>query len=78
VPGLVASLKVDTRRIQEADLSINDTAQPTPDATTVIDVLPGVKYFIGPGMPLHLGLRIPVNGGGDRKPALDLGIMRTF
>jgi hypothetical protein len=78
VPGLVASLRIDTRRIQEADLAINDTSQPTPNATTAVDLLPGVKYFLGPGMPLYLGVRLPVNGGGDRKPALDLSIMRTF
>jgi hypothetical protein len=78
VSGLVGSLKIDVRRIQEADLAIDDTSQPTPGAETVIDILPGVKYFIAPGMPLRLGLRLPVNNTGDRNPALDFGILRTF
>jgi hypothetical protein len=78
VPGLIGSLKVDVRRIQEADLAINDTTQPTPGSKTIVDVLPGIKYFIAPGMPLHLGLRLPLNNTGDRNPAIDFGILRTF
>jgi hypothetical protein len=78
VPGLIGSLKVDVRRIQEADLSINGTAQPTPGSKTIVDLLPGIKYFIAPGMPLHLGLRLPLNNTGDRNPAIDFGILRTF
>lgn len=78
VPGLIGSLKVDVRRLQDADLSINGTAQPTPGSKTIVDLLPGIKYFIAPGMPLHLGLRLPLNNTGDRNPAIDFGILRTF
>jgi len=84
VSGLVGSLQIDTRRILETDLKVRDGATgtkfatDTPGATTLVDVLPRVKYFVAPGTPLTIGLRIPVNHTDNREIALDFGVHYVF
>lgn len=76
--GLVGSVKVDGRYIQEADLTIDGQPQETPGARAFVDLLPGVKYFLGPGTALRLGLRVPLSDFRDRSVALDLGVAQRF
>jgi len=78
ISGLVGTLRVDTRYIQETDLSVNGVDQTTPGDLLVVDVLPEMKYFLGPGLALRLGLRLPVNNIHDRGPALDFGVVQRF
>jgi len=78
LPGLVGNLKIDTRHIQETNLTINGTDQHAPGQLTVVDLLPGVKYFMGSGTALRAGLRIPLNHMSDRGLALDFGIRQSF
>jgi len=78
ISGLVGTLRVDTRYIQETDLSVNGVDQTTPGDLLVVDVLPEMKYFLGPGLAFRLGLRLPVNNIHDRGPALDFGVVQRF
>jgi|GEM_PF-2525920 len=84
VSGLVGSLQIDTRRILSTDLKVRDGATATdietdtPGATTLVDLLPRVKYFVAPGTPLTVGLRIPVNHTDNREIALDFGVHYVF
>jgi len=78
VSGLVANLRMDTRYIQETKLAVNGVEQKTPGDFVVVDLLPGVKYFLGAGTAFRLGLRLPVNDIHDRGPALDFGVVQRF
>ena len=78
VPGLIGYLKVDVRRIGDAKLTIDGTAQDAADAFTTVDLLPGAKYFLQAGTAVRVGLRIPVNDMDARDPALDFQFVQTF
>jgi len=78
VAGLVAGLKADVRTIASTTLTVDGAAQSTPGAFTAIDLLPTLQWFVGPGTPLRLGLRIPVNHRDNRDIAFDLGLTRAF
>jgi hypothetical protein len=78
IPGLVGYLKVDTRFVGDAELTIEGQEADAAGSFTAVDVLPGVKYFMQAGTALRLGLRIPVNDTGARDPALDFQIVQTF
>jgi len=78
VAGLVAGLKADVRTIASTTLTVDDAAQSTPGAFTAIDLVPTLQWFVGPGTPLRLGLRIPVNHRDNRDIAFDLGLTRAF
>ncbi len=78
VAGLVAGLKLDARHIASSTLIVDGVGQSTPGAFTTIDLLPVLQWFVGPGTPLRLGLRIPVNHTENRDIALDLGLTHAF
>jgi len=78
VTGLVAAVKVDVRWIGAPDLTIDGVAQDVGNDLTVVDLLPGVHYFVAAGTGIHLGLRLPLNDTGNRDPALDLSVVKTF
>lgn len=83
VPGLIGSLQVDSRWIRSTHLKIRDGATATHTAhrtgdVILVDVLPRVKYFVAPGTPLTLGLRIPVDHLDGRDVAFDFGIHYVF
>jgi len=78
VAGLVAGLKVDARTIASTTFTVDGANQSTPGAFTAIDLVPALQWFVGPGTPLRLGLRIPVNHTDNRDIAFDLGLTRAF
>jgi len=78
VPGLMGSLALDARHIQEADLTIDGVDQETPGALLVVDLLPRVKYFLAAGTAIRAGLRIPLNHWHDRDLVIDLGVVQRF
>ena len=78
LPGLVGSLALDARHIQQTDLTIDGVDQETPGELFVVDLLPRVKQFFAPGFALHAGLRIPLNHWQDRDLAIDVGVVQRF
>ncbi len=78
VAGLVAGLKVDARTIASTTLRVDGAGQSTPGAFTAVDLIPRLQWFVVPGTPLRLGLRIPVNHTDNRDIALDLGLTHAF
>jgi len=81
IPGLSAWIgffKVDTRYVQEADLTINGERQATPSAQTFVDLLPGVKYFFRAGTAVQISLRLPVRETEGRNPILDFTAAYIF
>jgi len=84
VAGLIGSLQIDSRWIEETDLTVRDgvtdTKVPTrtPGAVILVDVVPRVKYFVAAGTPVTLGLRIPVTHTRARDIAFDFGVHYVF
>jgi hypothetical protein len=78
VPGLIGSLQIDARRIMATHLKIDGQSVDAPGTTTLVDLLPRVKYFVAAGTPLTFGLRIPVTHAGDRDVAFDFGFNYVF